>query len=54
MDSYQWYLAVVFAVTALTVIFTRGFRWQLVTFASLILVALWSYRFAKIGVQFDF
>ncbi len=42
-----------FAVVAtLTVGFTRGFRWQLVSLASLVLVALWSFHFTKIGVAF--
>ncbi len=44
---------VVFAlVTGLTVVFTRGFVWQVLAFASLVLVGFWAYGFAKIGVSF--
>src|SRR5262249_36849415 len=46
------FLAVVGSVTFLTVLFTRGLRWQVVTFASLLALALWSYHFTKIGVEF--
>jgi Cu(I)/Ag(I) efflux system membrane protein CusA/SilA len=46
------FLAVFAAVTGLTVIFTRGWYWQLLSFASLLLIALWAYQFPKIGVAF--
>lgn len=46
------FLSVFGLVTALTVIATRGVRWQLVSFASLLLLALWAYHFPKIGVAF--
>jgi Cu(I)/Ag(I) efflux system membrane protein CusA/SilA len=46
------FLSVVFGVTALTVLFTRGLHWQIVTSASLLLVGLWAYQFSKIGVEF--
>ena len=39
-------------VTALTVIFTRGWHWQVLSLASLVLIALWAYHFPKIGVAF--
>src|SRR5581483_614307 len=38
--------------TGLTVIFTRGFFWQLLSCATLILLSLWAYHFTKIGVEF--
>jgi Cu(I)/Ag(I) efflux system membrane protein CusA/SilA len=46
------FLGVFAAVATLTVAFTRGFRWQLLSLATLVIVALWSYRFTKIGVAF--
>lgn len=46
------FLGVFALVTTLTVVFTRGFRWQLLSFATLVVVALWSYHFTKIGVAF--
>ncbi|MFO0842262.1 MAG: efflux RND transporter permease subunit [Gemmataceae bacterium] len=46
------FLAVVGTVTFLTVLFTRGLHWQVVTLATLMLVALWAYHFTKIGVDF--
>src|SRR6185436_7742089 len=46
------FLGVFAMVTALTVLFTRGFRWQVLSFATLVFVALWSYHFTKIGVAF--
>ncbi|MCI0738776.1 MAG: efflux RND transporter permease subunit [Gemmataceae bacterium] len=39
-------------VTGLTVIFTRGFHWQLLSAATLIFIGLWAYGFTKIGVDF--
>jgi copper/silver efflux system protein len=46
------FLAVFAVVTALTVISTIGWQWQIVSLASLTLLALWSYHFPKIGVSF--
>ena len=46
------FLVVVGLVTTLTVIFTRGFRWQVFTITSLLLLGLWAYHFHKIGVEF--
>ncbi|MFO0899067.1 MAG: efflux RND transporter permease subunit [Pirellulales bacterium] len=46
------FLFVFFLVTSLTVIATRGFLWQCVSFASLLVIALWAYQFPKIGVAF--
>ena len=44
---------VVFAlVTFLTVVLTRGARWQVLSLVSLVLLGLWAYRFQKIGVDF--
>jgi Cu(I)/Ag(I) efflux system membrane protein CusA/SilA len=39
-------------VIFLTVLFTRGAHWQLLSLVSLILLALWAYHFPKIGVEF--
>ena len=36
----------------LTVIFTRGCDWQVLSFVSLVLLGLWAYHFPKIGVAF--
>jgi Cu(I)/Ag(I) efflux system membrane protein CusA/SilA len=56
------FLIVLFVVTALTTIFTRGLRWQVVTLASLLLLGLWAYHHwdpkgphaatRRIGVEF--
>jgi Cu/Ag efflux pump CusA len=46
------FLIVVAVVVALTVIFTRGVLSQALSFASLVLLALWSYDLPKIGVTF--
>jgi Cu(I)/Ag(I) efflux system membrane protein CusA/SilA len=44
---------IVFAlVTLLTVLFIRGFRWQLAALVSLMLLGLWAYHLPKIGVSF--
>ena len=40
------------AVVSLTVISTRGWHWQLLSFSSLTVIALWAYHFPKIGVAF--
>jgi copper/silver efflux system protein len=39
------FLIVVFVVTALTTIFTRGLHWQVLTLASLLLLGLWAYNY---------
>ncbi len=46
------FLLVFFLVTSLTVIATRGFLWQVLSFTSLLVIALWAYQFPKIGVAF--
>jgi Cu(I)/Ag(I) efflux system membrane protein CusA/SilA len=44
---------IVFAfVTAVTVVLTRGWHWQALSLASLVLIGLWAYQFPKIGVAF--
>ncbi|MEJ7593240.1 MAG: efflux RND transporter permease subunit [Planctomycetaceae bacterium] len=40
------------AVTALTVILTRGWYWQILSLTSLLWIGLWAYQFQKIGVAF--
>src|SRR5579872_169226 len=52
-NAWRWsFLGVFGLVTFLTVIFTRGVRWQLLSLASLVVLGLWSFRFSKIGVAF--
>jgi Cu(I)/Ag(I) efflux system membrane protein CusA/SilA len=46
------FLLVLALVIALTVVFTQGFRWQVLSFLSLALLGLWAYHFPKIGVAF--
>lgn len=46
------FLGVFALVTFLTVVFTRGWKSQLVSFASLAVIGLWAFHFAKIGVAF--
>ncbi|MBA3484207.1 MAG: efflux RND transporter permease subunit, partial [Pirellulales bacterium] len=46
------FLLVFGVVTFVTVILTRGWKWQIVSLASLVLVGLWAYQFPKIGVAF--
>jgi Cu(I)/Ag(I) efflux system membrane protein CusA/SilA len=46
------YFVTLFVVVGITVIFTRGLRWQVLSFVSLVLVALWAYTFPKIGIEF--
>jgi Cu(I)/Ag(I) efflux system membrane protein CusA/SilA len=46
------FLAVLFVVTALTTLFTRGLRWQAVSVVTLLVLGLWAYHFRKIGVDF--
>jgi Cu(I)/Ag(I) efflux system membrane protein CusA/SilA len=54
-DQRVWricFLAVFAVVTALTVGTTRGARWQAVSLASLVLIALWSFHLEKLGVTY--
>jgi Cu(I)/Ag(I) efflux system membrane protein CusA/SilA len=46
------FLVVLAFVIALTVLFTRGFHWQVASLVSLALLGLWAYHFPKIGVAF--
>lgn len=46
------FLAIFALVTFLTVVFTRGAHWQMLSFTTLIVIGLWSYHFPKIGVAF--
>ncbi|MCI0460923.1 MAG: efflux RND transporter permease subunit, partial [Gemmataceae bacterium] len=46
------YFATLFVVTSITVIFVSGFRWQVLSFVTLVLLGLWAYGFNKIGVEF--
>lgn len=46
------FLGVFGLVTALTVIFTRGLKWQVLSLATLVLVGQWAFHFTKIGVAF--
>jgi Cu(I)/Ag(I) efflux system membrane protein CusA/SilA len=46
------FLIVVGVVIALTVLCTHGLAWQVLSFASLVALALWAYHFPKIGVEF--
>ena len=48
----QAFLLVFALVTFLTVISTRGVKWQAFSLASLVLIGVWAYRFPKIGVAF--
>jgi Cu/Ag efflux pump CusA len=57
MGAAHWVWEIAFyVVTAivitLTVSFTRGGQWQVLSFVSLVLIALWSYDLPKIGVEF--
>jgi Cu(I)/Ag(I) efflux system membrane protein CusA/SilA len=46
------FLTVFALVTALTVIATRGWYWQAISFVTLLLLSFWAYHFPKIGVSF--
>jgi Cu(I)/Ag(I) efflux system membrane protein CusA/SilA len=46
------YFATFALVTFLTVMFTRGIPWQMVSFATLTWLGLWAYHLPKIGVSF--
>lgn len=50
---WHWgYLAVVGITMAITVIFTRGAKWQAVSFVTLAALSLAAYHFPKIGVDY--
>jgi Cu(I)/Ag(I) efflux system membrane protein CusA/SilA len=52
---YYWEIAffcVLAVVVFITVALTRGLHWQLLSFASLVLLGLAAYHFPKIGVEF--
>jgi Cu(I)/Ag(I) efflux system membrane protein CusA/SilA len=46
------FLATLAIVTTVTVIFIRGWYWQLLSLGSLVLLGLWAYHLPKIGVEF--
>jgi Cu(I)/Ag(I) efflux system membrane protein CusA/SilA len=46
------FFATVALVTFLTVVFIRGWYWQVVSFATLTAISLMAYHFPKIGVEF--
>jgi Cu(I)/Ag(I) efflux system membrane protein CusA/SilA len=46
------FLMVLGLVTTLTVVFVHGFRWQLLSLASLVLLGLVAFHFQRIGVAF--
>src|SRR5262249_22858682 len=46
------FFATVALVTFLTVVFIRGWHWQVVSFATLVAISLMAYHFPKIGVEF--
>jgi Cu(I)/Ag(I) efflux system membrane protein CusA/SilA len=46
------FFTVLALVTVLTVTFIRGLGWQLLAFASLVVLGMWAYHFPKIGVTF--
>jgi Cu(I)/Ag(I) efflux system membrane protein CusA/SilA len=50
---WHWcFLAVTGVTMAITVIFTRGARWQVLSFVTLAALSLWAYHFPKIGVDY--
>ena len=50
---WHWsFLAITGITMAITVIFTRGVRWQLVSFVTLAILSLLAYKFPKIGVDY--
>jgi Cu/Ag efflux pump CusA len=51
-DWEMTFLATLAVVTTVTVIFVRGWYWQLLSLGSLILLGLWAYHLPKIGVEF--
>ena len=54
--EYRWwqvcYLVAVVLVTVISVLLVRGFQWQVLSLASLLVLSLWAYHFPKIGVSF--
>ena len=46
------FFIVLAVVTFITVMRLHGMRWQMLGFASLVLIGLWAYHFPKIGVEF--
>src|SRR5262249_46442712 len=46
------FFATVALVMFLTVVFIRGWHWQVVSFATLVAISLMAYHFPKIGVEF--
>ena len=52
-EAWKWsFLSVFGLVTFLTVIYTRGAKWQLLSLTSLVMLGLWAQHFSKIGVAF--
>ena len=54
-SHHDWeitFLATLALVTTITVVFIRGWQWQLLSLVSLVLLGLWAYHFPKIGVEF--
>src|SRR5204863_2600244 len=52
-SAWKWSFLIVFGlVTFLTVVYTRGLKWQITSLASLVVLGLWAFRFSKIGVAF--
>lgn len=54
-DERAWeaaFLATFAVVAGLTVLFTRGAHWQVLSLATLVPLGLWAYHFPKIGVSF--
>jgi Cu(I)/Ag(I) efflux system membrane protein CusA/SilA len=50
---WKWcFLFVVGITMAITVIFTRGAKYQLLSFVTLAVLSLWAYHFPKIGVDY--
>jgi len=50
---WQWFFLGTFAlVSFLTVLFTRGILWQMLSLLSLVVLALWAWHFPKIGVAY--
>jgi copper/silver efflux system protein len=50
---WHWcFLAVTGITMAITVIFTRGVKWQVLSFVTLAAMSLWAYHFPKIGVDY--
>jgi Cu/Ag efflux pump CusA len=54
-SHYYWqiaFFAVLAMVVTLTVLFTHGWHWQVLSLASLVLLGLWAYDLPKIGVAY--